>query len=624
VRSPKAFAKLLTAVGAIAAIAACTGTDTPKKAGGGGEKGTGEAAATGIGTPNPPFQGDLPKGALKVNDFEVGKYGGTLVLATAGDPKSFNPVLANETSTTDITNGPVFATCWDFDNGKQEERPGLCESYERSDDGLTYTFHLREGLRWSDGQPLDADDFEFTYAVVIDPNVPTTQKDLFRQGKDAAGKEQFPDFEKVDARTFRFKLKKKDILFHFNVGSLYVVPKHKWEADWKAGKFPQTMTLQTPPDDIVSSGPYRIKSYAASERVVLERNPYYWKVDQAGNRLPYLDRVIFAIVPDFNVEFLKFREGETDVLDVRPEHYDLLKREEQKGDYTVVDLGASMNTNYLMFNLSDGKDKDGKPVVDPAKLKWFQNKNFRKAISHAIDRDGIVRTVFHGRAQPLWTFVSPANKKWYPAKFEQYPYDLEKSKALLAAEGFTKKDDGLYDADGHKVEFSIMTNSENATRIALINVLKDDLEKLGITINVRPVPFNDVVTAMQDAHNFEGLVLGWASGVPPDPELMKNILLSSGRSHNWNPNQVKPATPWEGKMDELLLQSNELFDYGERKKLIDEIYYIFSDEQPQIQLVVANAYAAGRNYVGNFKPSTLRPVTHWNIESMYLKHPKKS
>lgn len=618
-----ALPALTMAATCLATLAACDS--------GGGKSGPGPASAgggasveAGIGTPNPPFQGEIPKGAMKVENFDVGKYGGTFVLAVPGDPKTFNPITASETSSTEITHGPVFNTCWHFDNEAQKEEPGLCESMERSEDGLTYTFKLREGVLWSDGQPLTTDDFEFSYGIVVDPQVATSQKDLFRQGKDEAGKDVFPTFEKVDGRVFRFKLTRKDVLFHFAVGSLYVVPKHKWEAEWKAGRFNQAMSVQTPPEQIVSSGPFRIKAFATDERVVLERNPYYWQVDKAGNRLPYLDRVVFVIVPDFNVAFLKFREGETDALEVRAEHFDLLKREEQKGGYTVTDMGPHFNTNYLMFNLDDRKDKDGKPFLDPIKLGWFQKKSFRKAISHAIDREGIVRTVLHGRGEPLWAYVSRANKLWYPTKVEQYPYDLKKAEELLTADGFVKKDDGLYDAAGNKVEFSVMTNSENATRVALINVLKDDLAKLGITANIRPVPFNDVVTALSDARNFEAVVLGWASGVPPDPSLSKNAMLSSGRNHGWYPNQEKPVTPWEARIDELMHQSAEVFDYAERKKLVDELYYIFSDEQPQIMLVVQNAFAAGRNYLGNFRPAALRPVVHWNIEKVFLKTPKKT
>ncbi|MCA9537507.1 MAG: ABC transporter substrate-binding protein [Myxococcales bacterium] len=573
-------------------------------------------------TPKPPFAGPAPANAMVVDDIDIGRYGGKMVIALPGNPKSFNPILANETSTTEILYGPVFQSCVGFDNVKQEETPGICDRWDRSEDGLTYTFHVREGINWSDGKPITADDFEFNYNLILDEKIPSSVKDLFKQGVDETGKPIFPKFEKIDGQNFRFTLAQPDVLFTAAVGSIYIVPKHKFEETYNKGDFNKALTLQTPPKDIVTSGPFVIADFKTEERVLLARNPHYWKVDKSGNRLPYLDGVVFLIVPDYNAQLLQFRQGGSDVLDVRPEDYELLKRKEADGDYNVTDLGPSFNTNYLMFNLDDGQDADGKPFVDPIREKWFANKNFRKAVSHAIDRDGIVRTVLSGRGEPLWSFYSPANKKWYNDQVVQYKYDLTKAAEYLKGEGFQNRDGTLFDAEGHKVEFTIITNSENSTRIAMLNVIKDDLKKLGMEVNIRPVPFNDVVTSLRDARNFEAVLLGWGSAVPPDPAQSKNVMLSSGRSHSWHPEQKTPATPWEARMDELLHKCVAVYDYAERKKYSDELLYIFSDEQPQIQLVVASAAAAARRNVGNFNPSGLRPKTHWNIEVLYLKNPK--
>jgi len=607
----------LCAIAMLLAASACSGS---KPADGEGKASTASSeAASGLGTPKPAFEGEAPKGAAKVLDAEVGRYGGRLVIATAGNPKSFNPVLANETSTTEITNGPLFSSCWGYNNKKQVEEPGLCEKYERSADGLTWTFTLREGILWSDGTPITTDDFEFTYAAMLDPKVPNSTKDLFKQGKDASGNEQFARFERVDARTFKFVTTQVNVIFQYAVGSIYAIPKHKWEAQWKAGDFTRVMTLQTPPNEIVTSGPFRLKQFDTEQRVVLERNPHFWKVDQAGNRLPYIDQVIFVIVPDYNAAFLKFREGETHLHEVRPDEIDLLKRELDKGDFVLAELGASFNTNYLMFNQDTGNDKDGKPFVDPVRMKWFQNKAFRKAISHAIDRESIVRTVFHGQGVPHYGYTSPANKAWFTDTVTKYPYNLETSKKLLAEGGFTTKEDGLYDAQGNRVSFRLVTNSENPTRVALLNLLKEDFKKLGMEVNIQPVPFNDLVTALADTRNFEAVVLGWASGVPPDPSQMKNVLLSSGRSHNWFPNQKKPATEWEARIDDLMNKNSQALDNAERVATYAEIERIFSDELPQIGLVVAMDFAAARKTVGNFSPAGLRPKTHWNIDQLFLR-----
>ncbi len=609
-----------TLVAGLGTMVGCSGSKD------GGEKtGTaGKAATTGIGTPKPAFEGDAPKGAYVHDDIDVGKYGGTFVIGTTGNPKGFNPLIANESSTTEILFGPVFQSCWHYNNAKQEEEPGLCEKYVRSDDGLSYTFTLREGLRWSDGSPMTTDDFEFSYKVVIDEGVPNSLKSLFRQGDTEDGKPRYPIFEKVDDRTFTFKLFEKNVLFHGAVGSIYAIPKAKWQKAFEAGEFNKALSLQTPPKDIVSSGPFVVADFKTEERIVLKRNPHYWKVDRDGNRLPYLDRVIFVIVPDFNTSMLKFRQGETDVLDVRPEDYEALKKKADADGYAVHDLGPAFNTNYLMFNLDDRNDKEGNPYVEPMKQGWFRNVAFRKAVSHAIDRDGIVRTVLSGRGEPLWAFTSPANKKWYPeGKVTKYPYDLEASRKLLAEAGFAEKDGALHDAAGNRVEFTIITNSENSTRIAMLNVIKDDLKKLGITANIRPVPFNDLVTSLRDTRNFEAVLLGWGTGIPPDPAQSKNILLSSGRSHAWYPEQKKPVTDWEARMDELVKLNTGAFEHAERRKYSDEIYQIFADKLPQIMLVVGADAVAARNNIGNLKPAPLRPKTYWNIETLFFKTPKK-
>jgi len=573
--------------------------------------------------PNPPFAEPTPKGAMLMAGRDDARYGGTLVLAAAGNPKTFNPILTNETSTTDIIHRVVFSACWDFDNHKQEDAPGLCERYDRSEDGLTYTFTLREGLRWSDGHPLTSADFAFSYQVATDPDVPNVRKDLFRQGKNARGKPRFPRFETIDARTFRLSLFERDVLFHSNMASLFVIPAHKWRKAFEAGEFAGAMTLKTPTKALVSSGPFVIESFTADDRVVLARNPHYWKVDQRGNRLPYLDGVVFTIVSDMNAKLLKFREGDTDIHVVRPEEFQQLKRKESKGDYLVADLGAGFNTAYLMFNLDPRRGADRKPFVDPVKLKWFRKVKFRKAISHAIDREGLVRTVMGGRGEPLWSYISPANKRWYPETVIKYPYDLERAAALLAEARFSLRQGKLYDTKGIRVAFSIITNAENATRIAMLNVIKDDLEKLGIAVNIRPLPFNDVVSSLQAKRDFDAVLLGWSTGTPPDPAFVKHVILSSGGSHLWSPLQAKPATKWEAQMDTLMYQNTSAFDFTERKKFSDALFRIFSDKLPQLMLVVGRDAAAARKTVGNFRPSPLPPRAHWNIEQLFFTKPKR-
>jgi peptide/nickel transport system substrate-binding protein len=586
---------------------------------GGGESPKPKAGpTTPIGTPKPAFEGAAPASAHQV-DGDVGLYGGKLVLSLTGMPSSLNPLSSGDRNTNRLLR-PVYATCMQFHNTTQRMVPSLCERYERSEDGLTYTFHVRKGITWSDGAPLTADDFEFNWQLLTDPAIVTSVRDLFRQGESADGKPVFPTFEKLDRHSFRFKLNRPDVLFHVNVSSVPIIPKHAWSKAHQAGTFNTVLRLNADPKSMPSSGPFVIKKVVQGERIVLERNPRFWMVDAQKNRLPYLDKIIFVIVRDFNAEFLQFRDGEIDGIEVRPEHFDALKRDEARANFTIHDLGPALQRYYMMFNLDQRNGKDGKPFVEAKKLRWFSEVKFRKAVSHAIDRVGLVRTVMSGRGTPVHGYYSPGNIEWYDAQAViKYAYDLERSKALLAEAGFVLKGGKLHDAQGEHVEFSITTNSENASRIAMINVIKDDLTKLGMTVHLRPAPFNEVISSMRHARDFDALLLGWGSAVPPDPAQSKNVLLSSGESHAWAPLQPKPATPWEGALNDALYANIGTFDMAARKKASSDIQRIWSENLPQLMLVSPNMYVAGRRRLGNFRPSALWPTLSWNVYQIYLK-----
>jgi peptide/nickel transport system substrate-binding protein len=579
-----------------------------------GSIGGGPGAPTG--KPNPPFLGEAPAEPF-VFQGNPGTYGGMMVLASISNPKTFNPVLANEQSTTEVTNVLTNAALVQYNNVEQKEEYGLASSHEVSLDNLVWTFHLRKGVRWSDGQPFTADDVIFNFDLIFDPTVLTAAKDAFKSSDGS-----LPKVEKVDDYTIRFTLKEYNALFFANVGSVYLVPRHKIEPIHKAGNFMQAYALNTSPEDIVGLGPYRVVSFATDQRLILERNPYYWKVDTKGQRLPYIDRLIMLIVPDENARLLKFQNGEVDVLQkVRPEDVELLKRIETSGDLKVHELGASLNVTYLAFNQHTGRDKSGKAYVDPVKQAWFTNTKFRQAISTAIDRTGLLRTVYLGHGTPIYSFTSPANKQWYNAStVVERPHDPEKAKQMLREIGMEDRNgDGVIeDAKGNIVELTINTNSNNPTRVNALTFLKNNLATIGIRLNAQPLDFNDLISKLRDTHDWDAVVMGWQTGVPPDPVLMKNILLSSGNSHNWFPRQPTPATEWERRIDELVGVNSSSLDLAERKAAYDEIMKIWTEQLPEIDLMAENWNVAAKNRVGNFRPSILPPYAWWNIEEMYL------
>ncbi len=550
---------------------------------------------------------------MVVRDGEVGRYGGELRLTIEGGPPTFNPLLANESSSTEVIHGITHSSCWDYDFVRQQEIPGLCESFERSPDGLQYTFTLREGLRWSDGHPLTTADVEFSFRILADPAVPVPTRDLLDDGHG------LPTFEKLDERRFRFTLPAPNVRFHSAVASVYFVPEHIWGEAYAGGRFARTMGTDEDPAKVVASGPFRLKRYTAGAKVVLERNPHYWKVDSAGNRLPYLDRLVFVVVPDLNGAFHKFVAGETDLHEVHAHHYEALERRQAGTDYRLVDLGPGFDTYWFMFNLDDGARPDGTPFVDPVKAAWFRDRRFRQAISHAIDREDLVRRVLRGRGVPLWGFYSPANRNWAGGDVRRYPYDLGRARALLTEAGFASRDGRLHDAGGHPVEFTVVTNAENALRVAMLSAIAEGLGLLGIEARVRPLQFNALVQTLHARRDFEAMLLGWGSGVPPDPSQSSNIMLSSGLSHAWHPAQEHPATPWERRLDELVQAVNSTADAAARKRHHDALLRLFSEELPQIMLVSPTDHVAARRRVGNFMPNALARKTHWNVFQLFLK-----
>lgn len=544
----------------------------------------------------------------------VGKYGGTFIITTISDPKTFNPIVSRETSSTDII-GRIFDSMVGRNNETQEVVPSLAKSWDMSEDGLVWTFHLRKGVVWSDGQPFTADDVMFTFNdVIYNPSIPTDISDILRvDGKPFK-------VEKVDDYTVKAILPDVYAPFLLFFGGVAIIPKHVLEPYVESGEFESAFGINWSPEEIVATGPFLIEKFVSGEKTVLRRNPYYWKIDTEGNRLPYLNRLIFVVVRNLEAQLLKFQAGECDALEARARDYSILKDGETKGNYTLYDLGPSMGQNFFWFNLNTEKGANGKPYVDPVKQKWFTNVNFRKAVAYAVDRKGIISTAFNGLAVPQWGPETSANKLWYNSNRMKYEYDLDKSREILRKEGFADRNgDGLIeDKDGNAVEFVMITNSGNETREAIGNIVKDDLAKIGIKVHLALIDFNTLITKIDETYDYEACLLGLTSG-DPDPASGMSVWLSNGRMHQWFPRQEKPATEWEAKVDSLMKLQLKTLDRKERKKLYDEVQYIISDELPYVYLITPRIFVAVNNKFGNTNPTILRHRILWNIDEVYLK-----
>jgi peptide/nickel transport system substrate-binding protein len=545
---------------------------------------------------------------------EIGRRGGRLVVSLRAEPKTLNPLTAVDAPSREVFLGAMQADLIHINRATQLTEPALAKSWKVSADGLQYTLTLRKGLQFSDGQPLDVDDILFTFRVYLDENVHATGRDLLIVG----GKPIVA--RRVDAHTVVFQLAKTDGVRERLFDGVAILPRHLLEKTYEEGKLSQAWTLSTPANQWAGLGPFRLKEYIAGQRLVLERNPYYWKRDAKGIRLPYLDELVFLFVPNADAQVLRFQSGETDVISRLGADNFLALSRQQRG-FTMSDAGPGLEYNFLFFNLNAPGEKT--PPDLARKMKWFHEAKFRLAISAAIDRDAIVRLVYQGRGAPLWGPVTPGNRRWANPLLPHPARSLDKARALLKEARFswTTGSNGesvLVDSDAKPVEFSILTSSTNADRTKMATLIQDDLKQLGMRAQVVPMEFRSLIDRVTQTKEYDACVCGLVSG-DADPNADLNVWLSSGGTHLWNPSQTHPTTAWEAEIDKLMEEQLAAPSYEQRKRAFDRVQQILADNQPMIFLASPDILVGAKNSIGNFHPAVLEPYVLWNVEQLYFK-----
>jgi len=279
----------------------------------------------------------------------IGRAGGRAVVSLRAEPKTLNPLTAVDAPSREVI-GTMQADLIHINRATQMTETALAKSWKVSPDGLQYTVVLRKGLRFSDGQPLDADDVIFTMRVYLDESVHATQRDLLIVGGKPIS------VRKLDGGTIVFQLAKPYGAGERLFDGLDILPRHLLEKAYQEGKLAQAGTLATPANQWAGAGPYRLQEYTPGQKLVLERNPFYWKTDTTGKNLPYLDELVFLFVPSADAQVLRFQSGETDMISrLGAENFSVLSRQ-QRG-FTMTDAGPGLEYNFLFFNLNDLGEK---------------------------------------------------------------------------------------------------------------------------------------------------------------------------------------------------------------------------------------------------------------------------
>lgn len=562
--------------------------------------------------------------------------GTQLVLSTIQDPKTFNFALNQEFPN-------IFLFC--FRGLTREEgttgelKPDLAESWEISPDQRRVTFTLRKDLKWSDGQPLTADDVVFTYRdVIFNEKIPAESQEVLKIGENRT----LPEVRKLDERRIEFTLAEPFAPFLSATSGpptdIVILPKHKLEQSVQTldtngnPLFLSTWGTDTDPSEIVVNGPYQIDQYRPGERVIFRRNPFFWEKDTQGQPLPYVDRIIWQIAESTDTQLLSFRSGDLDavgdVRPLRPEYFELLKREEKRGKFTVYAGGAWSGTTFMSFNLNQAKNKQGQPVIDPIKSRWFNSLAFRQAVAHAIDRPRLINNIYRGISTPQDSPISVQSPYFLKpeAGLPVYDYDPEKAKQLLLAAGFKyDANDNLLDEDDHPVEFTLITNAGNKIREAIGSQIRNDLAKIGMRVNFTPIAFNTLISKTSDTRNWECLLIGFTGGI--EPHGGANLWTSTGSSHlfNLSPQPGQPpltgwvASEWEQQIDRLFKAGAREFDFAQRKPFYDEFQKVVQQQLPVIHLVNEIALMAVRDRVAGVRYNGLPSWGLWNVQELQAK-----
>lgn len=510
--------------------------------------------------------------------------GGELHFCLHGEPKTFNPILVDDEASENVrylTSGVLIR----LNRQTQALEPALSTSWKVSGDRRTITFHLRKGIHFSDGTPFTSEDVAYTMRLLMNPETHSSTGDAFRSGDGTVQVlTRAPD---VAAITFPAPVAGLERLF-----------------DQVA-----ILSAHSPKKEMAVLGPFYVAEYKAGSYVLLQKNTNYWKHDAQGHALPYIDTVRLDIQRNRDIELLRFRRGELQLINrLDAEQFERLQHENPA---VTRNAGTGLDAEEFWFNQSPAAP------LPAFKKSWFSMKEFRKAISMAIHREDLCRIVYAGYAKPAYGPVSPSNHFWFNAALENPKYDPQGALRLLAQAGFRLENDTMKDRAGNRVEFTVVTNSGNAAREKIATMIQQDLSQVGIKVNIVTLDFPSLIERMTRTFDYEACILGLVN-TDLDPNGQMNVWLSSGEDHQWNPSQKSPATAWEAEIDKLMREQATAPTENERKAKFDRVQQIAAEQQPFIYLINKDVLVAVSPSVIGAAPVVLDPWGFWNVDTLRL------
>nr|WP_221277027.1 ABC transporter substrate-binding protein [Deinobacterium chartae] len=535
------------------------------------------------------------------------KTGGTLRMVQLKDFDTYNPFTTQgRPNIPELTDAGGLITA---DPYTGDYVGYMAESFTISPDKKTFTFKLRKEAKWSDGQPITADDYLTTWKLTQDEKIGASLYAYLIDGN----KKPIP-MTKVDDYTIKVTFPKASVSNLETISFLRVVPDHVFGPVYKekgAEGIKAMWDLDTDPSKLVVAGPFKVEKYIKGERLTLTKNKYYgeWNKDSAGKALPYLDNLQYTIIADQNAELAQFLAGNTDIY--TPTNRDQLAQvvaatKSGKLKATVLpNVAPRAGSDQMYFNFNKASD--------PWKQKLFQNVKFRQAMSQLVNRDAMVDLVLGGLGTATYTSVYPVYTDWIAKGVDKYKFNPQAAAKTLAALGFKRGKDGiLVDKTGRKLEFTLITNSENTRRQQIAKIFADEAKKIGVKVNTSFIPFNqlleitDTTTHSKD-RKFDVAISGINGGGFVYPVGGETQYVCGGDLHSYNASQT--CLPWEKQMLDLYYKGDAEFDIKKRKAIAAQIQQMQAENLGYIYLVGQNQHYAWSDRVqGEFPKKIVSPI----------------